>query len=92
RRSLLGADRLYYGPQERDYSDETAARVDEEIRRIVDHVFDETVALLGQRREILDRSARLLLEKETLDERELQVLVDTVEQPELGPAATPPVA
>ncbi|AHF88144.1 cell division protein FtsH (plasmid) [Rhizobium leguminosarum bv. trifolii WSM1689] len=92
RRSLLGADRLYYGPQERDYSDETAARVDEEIRRIVDHVFDETVALLGQRREILDRSAWLLLEKETLDERELQVLVDTVEQPELGPAATPPVA
>ncbi|MBY5690419.1 ATP-dependent zinc metalloprotease FtsH [Rhizobium leguminosarum] len=92
RRSLLGADRLYYGPQERDYSDETAARVDEEIRRIVDHVFDETVALLGQRREILDRSARLLLEKETLDERELQVLADTVEQPELGPAATPPVA
>ncbi|WP_222315456.1 ATP-dependent zinc metalloprotease FtsH [Rhizobium leguminosarum] len=92
RRLLLGADRLYYGPQERDYSDETAARVDEEIRRIVDHVFDETVALLGQRREILDRSARLLLEKETLDERELQVLVDTVEQPELGPAATPPVA
>ncbi|WP_222034480.1 ATP-dependent zinc metalloprotease FtsH [Rhizobium leguminosarum] len=92
RRSLLEADRLYYGPQERDYSDETAARVDEEIRRIVDHVFDETVALLGQRREILDRSARLLLEKETLDERELQVLVDTVEQPELGPAATPPVA
>ncbi|MEH7881324.1 ATP-dependent zinc metalloprotease FtsH [Rhizobium laguerreae] len=92
RRSLLGADRLYYGPQERDYSDETAARVDEEIRRIVDHVFDETVALLGQRREILDRSARLLLEKETLDERELQVLVDTVKQPELGPAATPPVA
>ncbi|WP_222007109.1 ATP-dependent zinc metalloprotease FtsH [Rhizobium laguerreae] len=92
RRSLLGADRLYYGPQERDYSGETAARVDEEIRRIVDHVFDETVALLGQRREILDRSARLLLEKETLDERELQVLVDTVEQPELGPAATPPVA
>ncbi|MBX4864032.1 ATP-dependent zinc metalloprotease FtsH [Rhizobium bangladeshense] len=92
RRSLLGADRLYYGPQERDYSDETAARVDEEIRRIVDHVFDETVALLGQRREILDRSARLLLEKETLDERELQVLVDTIEQPELGPAATPPVA
>ncbi|MBY3206242.1 ATP-dependent zinc metalloprotease FtsH [Rhizobium laguerreae] len=72
RRSLLGADALYYGPQERDYSDETAARVDEEIRRIVDHVFDETVALLGQRRVILDRSARLLLEKETLDERELQ--------------------
>ncbi|WP_222276229.1 ATP-dependent zinc metalloprotease FtsH [Rhizobium leguminosarum] len=92
RRSLLGADRLYYGPQERDYSDETAARVDEEIRRIVDHVFDETVALLGQRREILDRSARLLLEKETLDERELQAFVETVEQPARGPAAAPPVA
>ncbi|MBY5735404.1 ATP-dependent zinc metalloprotease FtsH [Rhizobium leguminosarum] len=92
RRSLLGADRLYYGPQERDYSDETAARVDEEIRRIVDHVFDETVALLGQRREILDRSARLLLEKETLDERELQAFVETVEQPARGSAAAPPVA
>ncbi|TCU13913.1 ATP-dependent zinc metalloprotease FtsH [Rhizobium laguerreae] len=92
RRSLLGADRLYYGPQERDYSDETAARVDEEIRRIVDHVFDETVALLGQRREILDRSARLLLEKETLDERELQTFEETVERPAGAPAVAPPAA
>ncbi|UWM76465.1 ATP-dependent zinc metalloprotease FtsH [Rhizobium sp. WSM4643] len=87
RRSLLEADRLYYGPQERDYSDETAARVDQEIRRIVDHVFDGTVELLGQRREILDRSARLLLEKETLDERELQAFVETVEQPARGRTA-----
>ncbi|WP_315859347.1 hypothetical protein [Rhizobium leguminosarum] len=54
---------------------------------MVDHVFDETVALLGQRREILDRSARLLLEKETLDERELQAFVETVERPARGRTA-----
>jgi cell division protease FtsH len=75
RRSFLATDQPWYGPREQEYSDETAATVDEEVRRIVDETFDRTVELLTQRRELLERTARRLLEKETLDEREIRALV-----------------
>jgi cell division protease FtsH len=83
-RSFLSPNPLADGARERAYSDETAAAIDEEVRAIVERAFDRTVALLEERREILDRAARRLLEKETLDEAELLALV--------GPEArvTPP--
>jgi len=74
RRSFLATDQPYYGPQERSYSDETAAAIDEEVKRIVDETFDRTVKLLRERRDTLERIARRLLEKETLDEREMAAL------------------
>ncbi|MAS13256.1 MAG: cell division protein FtsH, partial [Nitratireductor sp.] len=79
RRSFLAPDQPYYGPQEHSYSDETAAAVDEEVRRIVDETFDRTVTLLSERRDLLERTARRLLEKETLDEGEIRELVDETE-------------
>ncbi len=66
RRSFLATDQPYYGPQERTYSDETAAAVDKEVRRIVDETFE--------------RTARRLLEKETLDGLEIQELVGKIEE------------
>ncbi|EXL03968.1 ATP-dependent zinc metalloprotease FtsH [Brucella intermedia] len=75
RRSFLITDQPYYGPQERDYSDETAAAVDEEVKRIVEETFGRTVALLQERREILEKSSRLLLERETLGEEELREIL-----------------
>ena len=74
RRSFLTTDQPYYAAQERTYSDETAAAIDEEVKRIIDEIFDRTVKLLGEQREALDRIARKLLEKETLDEREIAAL------------------
>ena len=53
--------------------------VDEEVRRIVDETFDRTVTLLSERRDLLERTARRLLEKETLDEGEIRELVDETE-------------
>lgn len=82
RRSFLAADQSWYGPQERGYSDETAATVDEEVRRIVDENFNRTVDLLTERRELLERTARRLLENETLDEREIREFVGIPESPE----------
>jgi cell division protease FtsH len=58
--------------QERTYSDETAAAVDQEVRSIVDKVFERTVSLLQEHRDLLERTARRLLEVETLDENELR--------------------
>ncbi|WP_221143529.1 ATP-dependent zinc metalloprotease FtsH [Rhizobium bangladeshense] len=79
RRSFLATDQPYYGPQEREYSDETAATVDEEVRRIVDETFDRTVALLRERKTTLERAAQLLLQKETLNESDLKLLLVRVE-------------
>src|SRR2546423_6843667 len=49
-------------------SQKTQEIVDEEVRRIVDELYDETVALLTREREKLDSLAEALLERETLDE------------------------
>ncbi|WP_454857883.1 ATP-dependent zinc metalloprotease FtsH [Rhizobium binxianense] len=75
RRSFLATDQPYYGPQEHEYSDETAAIIDEEVRRIIDETFDRAVAILEERKNTLERAARLLLEKETLDEADLKSLL-----------------
>ena len=71
---LAGADRPY-PVRERDYADETAAAVDEEVRAIVDDVFERAQGILKARRAILDRAAKKLLEKETLEQGDLEALI-----------------
>jgi len=58
----------------RSYGDDTAREIDCAIRRIVLSAFERAVASLRDNREVLERSARLLLEKETLDAADLEVL------------------
>jgi cell division protease FtsH len=71
---LAGADRPY-PVREREYADETAASVDEEVRSIVDRVFERAQGILKARRAILDRAAKKLLEKETLEQSDLEALI-----------------
>ncbi|MBR7000419.1 MAG: ATP-dependent zinc metalloprotease FtsH [Lachnospiraceae bacterium] len=47
-------------------SDETAAKVDEAIRRVMKECYDQAKAMLSENREILDRAAQFLIEKETI--------------------------
>jgi cell division protease FtsH len=44
------------------------------VQQIVERAFARTVALLERRRDLLERGATLLLEKETLDEADLKTL------------------
>ncbi|MDF1503238.1 ATP-dependent zinc metalloprotease FtsH [Roseisolibacter sp. H3M3-2] len=55
----------------REISEATAQAVDEEVRRIIAESRDEALRLLGEHRAALDALARALLERETLDEREI---------------------
>lgn len=71
-------------PQERDYGEATADAIDAEVRAIVETAFERTVALLTERRDLLEKTARRLLEKETLDESELTELTGMT-----APAKTP---
>jgi cell division protease FtsH len=74
--SMLGSMQPSFGyPEQRDYSQVTATTIDDEVRSIVQAAFDRTVALLKERREVLEVAARRLLEKETLNEHELLELV-----------------
>lgn len=71
---LASTDRPY-PVREREYAEETAAAVDREVRLIVDNVFQRTQGLLTMRRSILDRAAKKLLEKETLEQSDIDALI-----------------
>ena len=55
----------------RDYSDDTASKLDAEIKRIIDVAYQETRGLLDDHREQLDELAQALLEKETIEREEI---------------------
>ena len=57
--------------RERSFSEETAREIDCAVRGIVGAAFERTVALLTERRDVLETTAAELLEKETLNEPEL---------------------
>jgi cell division protease FtsH len=59
---------------QRDYSDEVAASVDNEVRKLIDEAHGEARQILRQHRKVLDRLADALCERETLDTPELMEL------------------
>ena len=67
---FLGRD---YGHQ-RDYSEEIAGIVDEEVRRLIETAHDEAWDVLNTYRDVLDHLVLELLEHETLNERELAAI------------------
>jgi cell division protease FtsH len=62
---------------ERDFSEETAATIDSEVRSLVDEAYRRAKDVLVSNRHILDQLARMLVDKETVDADELQHLLAT---------------
>jgi len=58
-----------------EYSDETAEKIDAEIRRVVDEAYNRAYQILTEHREELDKISLLLMEKETIDRQEFEALV-----------------
>ncbi|GAA3715290.1 ATP-dependent zinc metalloprotease FtsH [Terrabacter ginsenosidimutans] len=63
---------------QRDYSEEVARIVDEEVRALIDAAHDEAYAALNANRDLLDHLVLELLEKETLNVHELAELFKPV--------------
>src|SRR4051812_45612451 len=63
---------------QRDYSEEVARIVDEEVRSLIDAAHDEAYAALNANRDLLDHLVLELLEKETLNVHELAALFKSV--------------
>ncbi len=73
---FLGRDLM----RDRDYGEEVAAAIDREARRIVMQQFERAKRILEKHREVLNRIAQTLIEKETLEAEELLDLVGPIER------------
>lgn len=62
----------------RDFSEEIAADIDKEVKKIVDEQYEEAKKLLSDNRDMLEFISKKLLEKETLDEKEFEDLMNEV--------------
>ncbi len=72
---FMGRD---FGHQ-RDYSEQVAFEIDEEMKRIVDEKYEEAKALLSSHRDMLEAISKELLDKETIDAEEFQDIMNRVE-------------
>jgi len=75
RPALLGVPTL---GAPREYSEETAREIDLAVREIVQGAWQKALDILSRERAVLERGAKLLLEKETLAEAELGELKATL--------------
>jgi cell division protease FtsH len=73
---FLGMERSH----SRDYSEEIASAIDEEIRRMIEAAHDEAWSVLVEYRDVLDNLVLRLLEKETLSRKEVLEVFATVER------------
>jgi cell division protease FtsH len=63
-----------YG-QNKDYSEETAKIIDEEVRKLIGECFEETKDLIKTNKEKLEKIVKVLLEKETIDAAEFKEIL-----------------
>ncbi|MCW0180570.1 MAG: AAA family ATPase, partial [Zavarzinia sp.] len=66
---------------DRRYSEATAEKIDNAVRTTIDATFTRTLAILADNRDILEHGARILLERETLDEAALAALARDLRRP-----------
>ncbi|MBC7784533.1 MAG: ATP-dependent zinc metalloprotease FtsH [Burkholderiales bacterium] len=76
---------VYYGEDEQkqnfmgtapDYSQETAKLIDEEVKKLIDSLYEETRGVIEQNRERVDAMAKALLKYETLDANEVDMIMN----------------
>jgi len=78
---FLGRDLM----QQKDYSEETAKKIDEEIRSLVNSCYTRAKKLLTESRDKLDKLALALVEKEVMDIDESRILLGMVPEPDAQP-------
>jgi cell division protease FtsH len=81
---FLGRD---YGHQ-RDFSEEIAAAIDEEVRKLIDTAHHEAYEILVENRDVLDELVTDLLVKETLDKEQVEAIFTRLNKRPIRPAWT----
>ena len=67
--------------QARDYSDDTAQKIDAEVRNFVDAGYKSAYHILESNGDIMHRMAAALLERETLDSVEIKLIIEGKDLP-----------
>lgn len=75
--------------QHRDYSESTAIRIDEEVKKIVDAQYELAYKIINEDKEAMVRLAEALLERESLDGVQIRRLVEGLPLDEFKPTPTP---
>jgi cell division protease FtsH len=75
--------------QHRDYSEATAVKIDEEVRRIIGKGYNEAKNILAANSDTLERIAQALLEREVLDANEIKLVIEGKELPKMQPPSKP---
>ncbi|HET6795737.1 MAG TPA: ATP-dependent zinc metalloprotease FtsH [Gemmatimonadales bacterium] len=78
--------------QRREISERTAQMVDDEVKRLVDEAYSRASQILGEHRDLLDRIAQALLDRETIDRDDLDRLVKNQPLPPRSSSLEPAVA
>ena len=63
----------------RDFSEEIAAEIDKEVKKIVDERYDIAKKLLSENRDMLEYISKTLLDEETIDEKRFDELMEKVQ-------------
>ncbi len=74
--------------QHRDYSEDTAIKIDQEVRKLVNNGYNMAKQILSNNRDVLERIARALIEREVLDANEIKMLVENQQLPPVQPPPT----
>jgi len=77
------------GAHGREYSDETERLIDHAVRGLVGHALERAVAIVTAHRMVHERTAQLLLQKETLEEEDIEALRSQVVAVEAAAEASP---
>lgn len=73
--------------QPRDHSEKTAQIIDTEVRKILVKCSDHAVDILTENQDLLHKTSKILLEREILDNEELEILINGGELPPLSKSA-----
>ena len=76
--------------QHRDYSEDTAIKIDQEVRKLVNNGYSTAKQILSDNRDTLEKVAKALIEREVLDANEIKLLVDGKELPPMPPPSSKP--
>ena len=71
--------------QHRDYSEATAIKIDEEVKRLVGKGYEAAKSILATNNDALIRIAMALLEREVLDANEIKLLIEGKQLPKIVP-------
>ena len=67
--------------QHRDFSEETAQLIDQEVRKLVDAGYQSATDILSKHKDAMHRMSAALLEREVLDANEIKMIIDGKELP-----------